>query len=609
MAWSKKDYARAGVTKVMRVLGALPETAFARHPLYAAAYRDEMTTRIGLAAERKGEALTVAEVNELAKVAHQSARKDLEQTLFTLVRRSNASSALVPRLLFPFAGAYENVLRRWSRFAVDDPSMVARGASMVAKVAANVTFVTPEGEPIDGASGLTMDSYMVMPGMEDVGRFIGGKYGAALANQAAQVRVPVASLDVLFQGRPTDPGLGPIGLVPVVEVVRRKPSFEQFFQWALPYGVPESDADMFLPAWGRRLKSRWTDDGVWTNTVAEIYLLEQWKFEHGQRDDPPRLGEVADMAGAFFTIRTLTNLLAPVSVNYTSERDFYVAKLRALREAYRDEPGGYQRADAEFFAQFPDAGMLVQSLSRNPSRAAATVGAQENLTRYQEEAASAYALGDPELAGFIANYGGAGQQPFSDAVYEWQRHNAAVEGSSDTYRQVANPEESVRSARVSEGWRTWRGITEHVAAQLVLSGVQADSRQYAEVMRQAKAYAAETIAASGNEDWMFAYMNPDTAKYHRRASWFGELLGTQFAEDHADDPLVQAIGMYLGMRQQVDQLVDARAKGGGHTTLAAQSNQDIAIAWEAMVNRMKSDSEAFAEWHDRYFANDPVVMR
>lgn len=615
--WKAQDYVSAGATKLMRALGTLPETAVARHPLFGTLALGEYKNRIAIAEERLNRRLTVEEINQIVHDSRQAAKSDMEKTLFTMTRRSRASSTTTARLAFPFMSAWENSLRRWGNFAKADPSMPIRAAGLITKVMNSLPIVASDGETLDRISSETStgatfgwDSYIVLP-VEDITKFIPGKVGQQIRNTTKDIKVGVKSLDIVSQGEPMNPGIGPFALLPVYEVLKRRPSMEKFLGWTMPYGMPQGELDLFMPAAAKRAKSYFMKDSNYTNAFAAAYLTETWKYENGQRDTAPTMKEIEDQTASYFLLRFLTNLTAPVSVQYTNERDWYVSKMRAYRDIYPDS----READARFFADYPDASTLVQSLSSNPAGLSATYQTQENLSDYQQEVAQAYAMGDPQLAGFIGNYdsryGNVYDNPdeeFSRAVYSWERNNSAVPGSNDMYRGVANPEDSVREAKIDEGWRTYFQIQNQALAKLQSAGVPPDSPGHAKAMAAVKTAAATAIFDTGNNDWWNEYKNPDTSKYFRRAQYFEEITqNSKFMADHGGDPLMQSISMYLQARRQMAVALDANAQNGGARTLGAQANAAAKAKWDAWVAQMKADSPEFSAWVDRYFGNDPVV--
>lgn len=599
--WKVRDRVSSGVTQAMRVLGAIPETSFARHPLFVQQYDKEFATRVAMAEEQVGRQLTVTEWNRIDLHAKRAAKQTVENTLFTIVRRSNLSSNTAMRLAFPFFSAYENVLRRWGKFVKDDPTLPLRASILLTKMTRGAVIVDGNGERVTDPAKLMDDgTMMILPGLDSLN--LPGRWGRAADSLAQQSQVPIKSLDLLFQGNPLSPGFGPFALLPAAEIIRRKPSTESVLKYLFPYGTPEGNVEMFLPTALKRFTTIGDNDSAaWTNTVSKTLLYEQWRYENGQRPDKPTMPEVLEKAKSYYLIRTAAALLSPAAVSFTNERDFYASKMRTLQKVY-----GRDEGEARFFQEHPNAALLVQSLSKNDPGMIASVGSVEATQKYGQEIADAYGQGDPELAGFIANYGQPDSAQFSQAAYQWQRAHGAP-GSPDTFRQVANPEESVREAHIAEGWRIWRGVVEGVASNLTSAGFQPEDAYYKDRMAAAKKQVLSDL--QGNKDWVAEYTDPDSSKYYRRGNFFeGLLSNSQFVQDHKDDPLMQSIQVYFAYRKRVQEMLKQRAEMGGSRTLTANANYDIQSEWESIVDRLKTDSPEFSAWVDRYFANDPVPV-
>ena len=94
-------------------------------------------------AKAKGtDKLTAEEINNAIRGAREDARRTVEQTLFTIVRRTRASSSQVMQLLFPFYAAYENTAKRWSGIIAENPQAVQTNVLQIVPVVL-VTVPTP----------------------------------------------------------------------------------------------------------------------------------------------------------------------------------------------------------------------------------------------------------------------------------------------------------------------------------------------------------------------------------------------------------------------------------------------------------------------------------
>ncbi len=154
------DAAAKVIDRAFYFLGSLPETTLARHPLARAIYRSDYQDKLDVALSTKrlntGNAkaeLTVDEINNLRRDVVESTRKEVNKTLFTIIRKSYAGEKM--RFIMPFFNAWENTIRRWSGLATENPAVVARAGQIVSSLR-NQPNVIDEGA-IEGANGGAID--------------------------------------------------------------------------------------------------------------------------------------------------------------------------------------------------------------------------------------------------------------------------------------------------------------------------------------------------------------------------------------------------------------------------------------------------------------------
>lgn len=592
-----------GARKMLHYLGALPEDTFARHPLYRKVYTQQyrILTREGVA--RKGETLTVAEANRLQKRAAEIARQEVNRTLFTINRRPDAARSL--RFISPFYAAWDNQVRRWAGFAIHHPDSMSQFASKVALAANNMHIVDGNGDPISLEKATDpnniMDAAWITPLPNASG--MGGN-----------VKVSLSSLDIVMSGQP-GPGLGPMAALPLYELMKDSPSLQDQYKWAFPAGVPDNEIELFLPAAARKLTQTNESTRSYASAANLIMQTELLRWQKGERDTAPTVDEVKEKARNFIYLKAATNLLAPFSVQYGSETDFYKTALRNLQDIHRNEPNGQQAADAEFLDKYPEAFDILPSLSRNNAKAFATGAAVDNMKRYKTLGASATVAEDPGLFGFVANYGlKYNKQDFSSAAYSWQFSNRG--DMPDEYRQTLTPEEIHKQALVDKGWIEFSRVMDAVETSLGQQGIDPTSKVGVQVIAKVRQQFAQDHRDIANPDgtteqnpWFLDYNSSDKAKYDRRAGFFNDVLNDKtFMRDHGNDPLIKNIGAYLSLRAMVGTALLQAKEQGGSLSLKAQQNAGIAAYWAQQVQALKAGNIEFAAWVDRYFTNDSVVL-
>ena len=593
-------------SRLLKMLGTLPEDTFARHPLFRTVAEKQYgkLTREAVARKAPGEGLTVDEINRLRKRASEHARQEVNRTLFTVNRRTDAATKM--RFLSPFYAAWENQIMRWSGFAIHHPDHMAQFASKVALAANNMFIVNENGDPIDLAEAMKPEnitkSTWVTPFPNASG--LGGN-----------VKVSVQSLDIISGGQP-GPGLGPLAAIPLAYATQNRPDIQDQMTWAFPVGVPDNPLQMLLPNAVRKMMASDEDSRAWGNSMNLIAATEYLRWQKGERKDQPTLKEITDKANTLTKLKFATALTAPFSIQYGSEIDFYKQALRDLQDFYRDQPNGQQLADNAFLQKYPEAFVVLPSFSENNAKGMATTDAVKNMQRYRNLGQIADAKGDYGLFGFVANYGlKYNKDDFSGAAYSWQFRSDAGAGT-DNYRQVRNPEQLYSQALVDKGWVQFSTMMDAIDGELRARGIDPTSKLGLQVLQGARrAYAQDNRYVTQPDGtriqnpWFLDYNSSDKAKYERRAEFFNSVLqDDRFMADHGKDPLIKSIGAYLSLRARTGTALLQAKQMGGSSSLQAKTNLAISQYFAQGVDQLRRGNLEFSSWLDRYFTNDSVVL-
>lgn len=580
--------------KFFHYFGNVPETAFARHPLYIAHYRRTMDEQIPRAQARLGRDLTVDEVHAIsAKVAEQS-RRMVNETLFTINRRTGAARQL--RIVSPFYAAWENSIRRWSRFAVQHTERGVRYSSQIRRAVNNLTMVNLEtGEIVTDPTSVDPDN-------------LGIALDKTPGTPSANITIPVTSLDVILQGQ-AGPGLGPVVIAPLAEITKRKPSLEEFTEWAFPAGLPRDVYDAFAPMVAREFRNMLGQEGdiLWANTRIAITQGEMLRFQNGERDDLPTDSEITDKTRKFFMVRVLSRITSPVSLRFNPVANYYAEELRRLKGTYGEDEG-----EDRFLASHPEAWMMLPSRSNNRAGAWSTTSAVENLEKYSDVVANADAL-DPKLMGWVANYGQTyDPEDFSQAAYQWQLQHSPATGSP-AFRTPRSPEEFMRDAEIQRGWDEYVKIMDAVEARMAQDGIDPISSQGQEILSEVRrAYSNDHRYVEGTTretPWYQDYRSGDDARYSKRAEFFQNVIeDPTFMADHKDDLTIKALAAFLEIRSDVQSRLIDRREQGLPGTFNAKANADLQEAFLKAVAGLKEASVGFADLHNRFFTNDTVLL-
>ena len=589
--------------RVMRFLGSLPEDVFARHPLARATYNRQVKVNIENIAKAKGtEKLTAEEINSAIRGAREDSRREVERTLFTIVRRTRASSSQVMQLLFPFYAAFENTAKRWSGIVAENPQAVATAGRTIAQLVNGQTVIDQDGNRVTDAKDLAGERMANLVIQVPQG-FIDSlpKQWREVANNAFKtVNIPLSSLDVITQGQPGNPGFGPYAVLPTYLILRNRPELEEAFKPFFPAGMPQTATDLFAPAAFRRLRSMWTQDELYVRTFNQMLRYEAYNYNSGKRTDEPTLQEITDKTNKFFMLRAFSSITMPVAIS--PEMDFYQQTYRQFLNQY-----GPGEAEARFLEMYPDYFEATVSLSKSPGSLEANMDTVKNLKRFRGLMAEAEASDNPELIGFLAN-DFDGQYTFSQAAYQWQYRQGAYPGSKNTYRQNRSPEELLRDANIKRGWTQFNSLMGQINAYKIQNGIVSDDDPRMEMINGAKQLWTRAQAEE-NFDWYSEYISPDRGKYERRALVLKKALSDKnWMAQNGDRPVVKAMATYLDARDQLASILKQRDAAGGSAMLSAQSNKDIVYVLDQIKQQLIAESPEFEQFLNRYFINDTVVV-
>ena len=586
--------------RVMRFLGSLPEDVFARHPLTQRVYERRLRLNIDQMAAAKGsDRLTAEELSRAVRGAREEARQEVERTLFTIVRRTGASSSTVMSLMFPFYKAYENTIKRWGGIVAENPSVLTSASRTIAQVVNGQLVVDQDGNRITDAGDIGVGGNLVVQVPQGFINSLPSSWKPVVENSFKNINIPLQSLDVITQGQPGNPGAGPYLVAPAYLILKSRPELEEAFEPFFPAGQPQKVTDLFTPAVVRRLTTMWTQDELYVRTFNQMLRYETYNFNAGKRDEPT-LKEITDKTNKFFMLRALTSISAPFAI--APEMDFYQRAFRQFQEQY-----GPGEAEAKFLEMYPDYFEATVSLSKSPGGLEANVQTVRNLKKYSNLMAAAEASDNSELIGFLAN-DFDGQYTFSQAAYQWQYRKGAYPGSKNTYRQNRNPAELVRDANVKRGWTEFGRIMDGIDAFKIQNGISSDRDPRLANHLEAKRLWVKATAEV-NFDWYSEYISPDRGKYERRARVLETALQDKaWMTANGNRPVVKSLAVYLDVRKKIAAVLAQRDRLGGSASLEAKSNADIADVFGAIKTQLVAESPEFGEFFNRYFINDSVVV-
>jgi hypothetical protein len=600
--------AQSFVQKAFYFLGSLPETTLARHPLARAVYRGEMRQRgdIALSLKRsqtgdpKAE-LTLDEINNFRKDAVESTRKEVNKTLFTIMRKSYAGEKM--RYLMPFFNAWENTVRRWATLSKDNPAAIARAGQIVSSLSNQNNYVDKDGNP---SSVFNYDSKIILPMpetfMKTMEKVPGGKgLAEAIRSAGSQVSIPMRSLDVMFQGELTA-GFGPVVAIPAQYLEIMRPDMEGILSQVIPFGASDAPFKTLLPPALQKAAQLWsaTRDGSWSRTFNTVYRYELIKYRLGERETEPTFKEINDLTNNMYKVKALSNLVLPFAAQYDSPLGWYTQQYRKLQQTYGSQ------ADILFLQMYPEMGEATISASLNNTGVDATQAAVSNLKKYDDLIAK-IGTTTPEMIGFLVN-DPDGKYDFSQAAYQWQMRNSPTPGSTSNFRGQRDPALLKQDAQKKMGWIDYRKGMDYLDQQLFAQGYTSYSERGAEELNLAKqAYTQQLVQT--NKDWAADFYSVDKGKWIYRMQTIETILrDPQWMRDNGNKPVVGAIATYYITRSQIARELASRKSGGASGTLTAADNADLEGLWNQTIATLKQESLEFSSFYNRFLQNDPVTL-
>ena len=608
---------KKAINGAFKLLGTMPENAWARHPLYSHLYRRELKRRVDIAAGLKEDGrLTAAEQAKIMAATHKIAQRDMKSILFNIERRSNLAAAM--KYISPFFSAQENSYKTWLKLAASNPAIVNRAYNIWQSPNRAGLVTDYEGNPIPVGKTSGNDIIWVslpkglnrIPGLDSLN----------------QMGIPKGSLDIIFQGgmdilfNEGNPNfasdilpVGPYVAVPISEVVKRQPSLEESFKWALPFGPSKNAVSGFLPTWMQKLQTRYAgqSDPQFARTYQLIFETEQQKArEAGTAPVSPK--KIMDMTKDYWSMRTAANLIMPFAPQFNSPYKFYLDKAREYRRIYGIN------ADAKFLQDYPDFFDFTTTLSKNPTGVQSSVQAIENIKKY-DGLVGELAKIDPKLVGLIVN--DPNGYDFSQASYDYLYGKNVSPDSPEKFLSAQSPAEAQRKTDAEKGWIKYNQLMDVIDDELKNRGLTSIQQKGAEDLADIKALVIGKLAvktdATGKpvlnpttnqleqSAWYDDYLDSDGSKTNRVVLGLGKILDNKkFISANADNPTWKSVKAYMEMRKAIaGELMLRDAK-----SITAKNNADLKGIYDLVVKKLKDDDKmGFAYVYDRFLSQDLIV--
>ncbi len=575
-----------------------PTDTLSRNPYFKRVYEQYMEDAIGKFKKTSGEyELTEEALRGLESSARRKALNETRDLLYDLAERSEFSDMM--RNIMPFFNAYQEVLTRWAGLAIDNPAFVARArAALYADIDMGGFFQTVE---------VNEERYFQfrLPQLatEAIGK---GVFSKAIDDQGI-IRFRADSLNMVTQ---IVPGVGPLAQLPISAIVTADPKLEDAFKLVLPYGpirgegMMEQTFQAFQPAWLRRVTSALREDRSYESAAASIMLTRMADMADGERDPidfgdgqqvAEFLSEIKTDTRNFMFLRAVASAFSPASVGFHSPYQPYIDHYRELKAA------NPKTADDEFIQYLADEGVdgffaLSARFSKNNEGLPATIEAEEIRAEYID-----LIRRHPEVGSLILGIEGGGAAKFSSAVYEKQLREDTSPGSGVKRRERLSLEEILTDSRVREGWQEYGRISDAIFSEMRSRGLPNLRLAAASDLLRAKQLLVEKIGEK-YPLWYDEYLDPDLTKWPTRIGGMRAIVADERLSGRDD---IRLLGEYLRVRDAFTGELSARKIAGGASSLDATSNQDLKVAWQAVMDQML-ENPTFSDLVWRWLEFDPL---
>jgi len=616
---------RGYVDKAMGFLAAAPTDALVRHPFAANLYNQRMRNYL---ASVDSDSITPKVMAAAESSARAYATKEVSRLLYNMADEGEAMHML--RFMSPFIQAQIEVLERYARLFTTKPESLVRFAQLYFLSQQQNEdrglwyMVDADGNPTDKFSN---DNKMVIRNTDFV-KALSKRIPGLKALGGGEMAVPVSSINMVFQGdTPYIPSAGPLVTVPATEFYYKDRPFAadedslrgQVFRMLFPYGTPQGETaagrvtNAMAPAWTKRLMTVLSDnfdDSAYATFASRRFtdLQYEWEQENG-RPLPQRLvakleEQAHEQTKAWWLLRAFSSFSLPVPIEGRSPYQFWYDQAAKYRRKYGLEADRkfYEDMGADFFKFFTESSKANMGL-------APTSGSTKAFQKYRDLMKQA-----PELASVIAGpVAQAGE--FNYEAYRWQfRTRTGGALSKGNIRDTLSPEERITENQVNRGWIEYSKLAAAVDAELrnrglVTSGMT-EAQQNAAINRSAaedllrwkQAKVAEII--DRNPAWQEAYRS----RADNLSGWLNQANTVVFDKRLDGRTDIEGLRAYMISRDKVQAMLQQRLANGLSGSLTAETNADLAGAWDSYVEELTSKNLLFAELYHRWLETDDLSV-
>lgn len=552
------------------IMGEIPEANLVRHPLFVDLYRQRVEASIRHAIETvPGKTIAPEYLRKVENSARQWARAEMRRTLYDTSERVDSAHTL--KYIFPFFGAFADVVQKWGRILVDDPTVIRK---------LETVYDSPDRMGlVEERDGIR---YINIPGEWAKRMHLGDR----------PLAIPKPSLNLIFQGGAWwNPGAGWFVQYAASALLKKVPDLEQnaLIKEILPYG-PDGTGwkDLAIQSAGLRKVLAYFDekDPMRANLTVTIAMEENHKFDSGLRTTAPTTKEINDKALKILALEAASRFILPFASNTRSPYQFYIDEYQKMRQ---DDA---LNAAENFWNKYgDDYYIFTTSRSKNNTGVQATIEADRTAKELSDLIAK-----NPEYGWFVV--GDANNGEFSPTVYKKQREQAVAPGSTKKFRESQDPYDAVRDTQAQKGWISYNKGIDYLESQRIARGLKSLNSKGAEDLLAAKQKFVEELSLE-NPAWAEVRGKIDTNKVNNFLKFAKELTLDKRIANRSD---IKAVADYFTGRDYIRGLLAQRTS----QSLDNTENIDLKEMWDMFIGEMIDENLTFSRVYTRILENDDL---
>lgn len=602
-----------GISTIFKYIGSLPETVLARHPFYRMAYRME-ARRTARVLDGQGVDITLPKYQSIIqRNAHRRAQKQLNETLYTITRRSDFAQFM--RFASPFYMANQNSQRFWLGSAFKNPALPQLGLLLWNTPNQILDVVDAQGNPVESSLPYFSDEMIYLTLPEGVANFIGQdkvyfyKTSFDLVSNGALPIVPQAS--------------GPLVSLPITALLKQvnigkyatdlgyNGDFieEKIAPYLDPYTSP-AEALFPRPAWYRafmNFQGNTPQFASRTNLIAEQAFMEADLngVVLSDKDRADIILESAETARKTYFTEMVSILGVPfiAAPKFTVNQDLLKKEYRRYIRRFGNVNGPVR------FEQ--DYGTVKSvyassSLSDNPGGLLATPQTLDNLKKNMDLAnalASSGKFGDDafSILGLLFNDGDP--EDYS-ALVNSQFYELKIAGRT-LKQQNEDLAAAQRKNEINIGWREYIPFKNMALAIAESKGIRVNTNAWNTTFKPALDAKVAEISQK-YPSWGSSRGNIDT---QRSLNIFYALAKAVNNKGYMksvgkNNQVALAMKEWIPFRNMAASVIQRRGVG-----ITAVANADIQLALQSKAAELSAKYPEFTLVYERFLANDSLELR